>query len=462
MSATHHSRIVGNLFPEGWAVTELGNVVDYGSTQKVELKDVDSDTWVLELEDIEKGTSKLLQRLNTSERAFKSTKNKFEIGDVLYGKLRPYLNKVIVADEDGVCTTEIIPLNAEPNVSNLYLFHWLKSKYFLDYVNEVSYGVNMPRLGTKDAIAAPLVIPPLAEQKVIAEKLDTLLAQVETTKARLECIPRILKTFRQSVLAAAVSGKLSEEWRAARFTLADISDFQNGFAFKSGWFELEGEYQVIKLGNIRDGYLAIENSPAYLNQDVAADYLRFSPEAGDTLISMTGTRFKKDYGFGCLVRNEKNLLVNQRVGRLIPDRSVVLSEFLNIFVRSELFRVQFFTGETGGVNQGNVGSKHIMSINVELPTIEKQTEIVNRVEELFTFADSIEQKAAAALECVNNLTQAILAQAFRGELTADWRAANPDLISAGNSAEALLKKIKTEREALKKQPKKKAAVRIKA
>lgn len=160
MSATRHYRIVGNLFPEGWAVTELGNVVDYGCTQKVELKDVDSDTWVLELEDIEKGTSKLLQRLNASERAFKSTKNKFEIGDVLYGKLRPYLNKVIVADEDGVCTTEIIPLNAEPNVSNLYLFHWLKSKYFIDYVNEVSYGVNMPRLGTKDAIAAPLVIPP--------------------------------------------------------------------------------------------------------------------------------------------------------------------------------------------------------------------------------------------------------------------------------------------------------------
>ena len=73
--------------------------------------------------------------------------------------------------------------------------------------------------------------------------------------------------------------------------------------------------------------------------------------------------------------------------------------------------------------------------------------VVRRVEELFAFADTIEQKAAAALERVNNLTQSILAKAFRGELTADWRAANPELISGDNSAEALLAKIQAEGEA---------------
>lgn len=104
-------------------------------------------------------------------------------------------------------------INATNKVFVKVFVGWLKSKDFLDYVNEVSYGVNMPRLGTKDAIVAPIVIPPLVEQHVIAEKLDTLLAQVDTTKARLERIPDIIKRFRQSVLAAAVSGKLTEEWR---------------------------------------------------------------------------------------------------------------------------------------------------------------------------------------------------------------------------------------------------------
>ena len=107
-----------------------------------------------------------------------------------------------------------------------------------------------------------------------------------------------------------------------------------------------------------------------------------------------------------------------------------------------------------------INQKDLNQIPVPTPPLEEQTEIVRRVEELFAFADSIEQKTNAALERVNNLTQSILAKAFRGELTADWRADNPELISGENSAEALLEKIKAEREALK-QSKKKTKTRKK-
>ena len=81
-----------------------------------------------------------------------------------------------------------------------------------------------------------------------------------------------------------------------------------------------------------------------------------------------------------------------------------------------------------------------------LPSLEEQTEIVRKVEQLFTYADQIEQRVKDAQARVNHLTQAILAKAFRGELTADWRAQNPELISGENSAEALLGRIKAERE----------------
>ncbi|MCF4009994.1 restriction endonuclease subunit S [Rheinheimera sp. UJ63] len=435
--------------PSDWLYIKLGDVVEYGKTQKCELSDVSNDTWILELEDVEKESSRIVQRLNAAARPFKSTKNKFKKGEVLYGKLRPYLNKVVIADQNGVCSTEIIPLDAAPHIDNRYLFYWLKGETFLNYVVEVSYGVNMPRLGTQDGLLAPFVLPPLAEQKVIAEKLVTMLAQVDNTKARLERIPEILKRFRQSVLAAAVSGKLTEEWCSTESTLAEVAEFQNGFAFKSEWFETTGQYQVIKLGNIRDGYLALENSPAFVSNSIAEEFAKFTPNTGDTLLSMTGTRFKKDYGFGCLVNDQKNLLINQRVGRLMPNQKSVLPAYLNIFVRSDKFRDQFFAGETGGVNQGNVGSKHIMSIELSLPSIDIQTEIVCRVEELFAFADRIEHAAQAALSRVNNLTQSILAKAFRGELTADWRAAHPELLSGENSAEALLERIKTERAKVK-------------
>ncbi|EJI83921.1 EcoKI restriction-modification system protein HsdS [Alishewanella aestuarii B11] len=326
---------------------------------------------------------------------------------------------------------------------------YTRGSYYRNKVSELSAGANINNLKPAHFSELDFPLPPFAEQKVIAEKLDTLLAQVDNTKARLERIPEILKRFRQSVLAAAVSGKLTEEWRATESTLAEVAEFQNGFAFKSEWFEATGQYQVIKLGNIRDGYLALENSPAFVSHSIAEEFAKFTPKLGDTLLSMTGTRFKKDYGFGCLVNDQKNLLINQRVGRLIPDQKCVLPAYLNIFVRSDKFRDQFFAGETGGVNQGNVGSKHIMSIELSLPSINIQIEIVRRVEEMFAFADRIEQAAQAALSRVNNLTQSILAKAFRGELTADWRAANPELISGEHSAEALLTRIKAERVKLK-------------
>jgi type I restriction enzyme S subunit len=115
-----------------------GDVVSYGSTQKAEPSEIPSDAWVLELEDIEKNTSRILQRVTFGQRKSKSTENRFLAGDILYGKLRPYLNKVVRADEDGYCTTEIIPLKPPHGIVAGYLFYWLKTPAFLDYVTSVS------------------------------------------------------------------------------------------------------------------------------------------------------------------------------------------------------------------------------------------------------------------------------------------------------------------------------------
>ncbi|MDX7763288.1 restriction endonuclease subunit S [Aeromonas caviae] len=335
-------------------------------------------------------------------------------------------------------------------VESRFAFYWIMHPEIQGNINGLYNGsTNQVELSKKIVESTRFPLAPIAEQTRIVKKLDEVLAKVEATQARLARIPDIIKQFRQSVLAAAVSGKLTAEWLVTQSSLTEVAEFQNGFAFKSEWFEKTGKYQVIKLGNIRDGFLALDNSPAYVSTTVAKEFSKFTPSTGDTLLSMTGTRLKKDYGFGCLIINEKNLLINQRVGRFIPNRKVVLPAYLNIFVRSDEFRSQFFEGETGGVNQGNVGSKHIMSIRISLPSIETQTEIVRRVEQLFAYADTIEQQTKAAKERVDKLTQAILAKAFRGELTADWRAANPDLISGDNSAAALLARIQAERATVK-------------
>ena len=106
--------------PTTWALTNLGAVINYGSTNKAEPNEIGDGDWILELEDIEKDSSRLLQKMTFLQRQSKSTKNHFQAGDVLYGKLRPYLNKVLIAGEPGYCTTEILPLKPGPHIDNRY------------------------------------------------------------------------------------------------------------------------------------------------------------------------------------------------------------------------------------------------------------------------------------------------------------------------------------------------------
>lgn len=161
--------------PKNWVWCRLGEICNYGSSPKAEPKYLFENTWVLDLEDIEKETSRLLCKIRFSERNSLSTKSVFKKNDVLYSKLRPYLDKVIVADDDGVCTTEILPLKMFGEINPYFLRYAMKRGDFLNYVNSVTKGMKMPRLGTKEGQMALIPIPPLPEQIRIVKKLDELM-----------------------------------------------------------------------------------------------------------------------------------------------------------------------------------------------------------------------------------------------------------------------------------------------
>lgn len=121
-----------------------------------------------------------MQKLTKHERNSASTKHLFSKGQVLYSKLRPYLNKVVLADDDGYCTSEILPLDFNSIVYPSYAKWYLMSPTFLKYANHCSYGVKMPRLGTVDGKKAVFSLPPLQEQKRIADKISQLFSMLDS------------------------------------------------------------------------------------------------------------------------------------------------------------------------------------------------------------------------------------------------------------------------------------------
>ncbi|MEC9637969.1 restriction endonuclease subunit S [Escherichia marmotae] len=301
---------------------------------------------------------------------------------------------------------------------------------------------------------APFKFLPLAEQKIIAEKLDTLLAQVDSTKARLEQIPQILKRFRQAVLAAAVSGNLTEAWRRKNnFNFDNWENLTLGHIVKKieagknlKCIEIppdNHQYGIIKISAVTWGEYDEEESKTLPDNSLFIESRRIS--VGDFLISRANTL--ELLGNPVIVKQvTKNLMLSDKVLRLVMEDYD--KPWINIFLRSFYGRREIKFRSTGNqLSMRNIGQKALLEIPIPKPPIEEQAEIVRRVEQLFAYADTIEKQVNNALARVNNLTQSILAKAFRGELTAQWRTENPELISGENSAAALLEKIKAERAA---------------
>lgn len=426
-----------DVLPGSWIRLSLGEVIDYGRTLKAEPNELVDGTWVLELEDVQKDTGQVLQRLTYSQRQSKSTKNRFFAGDVLYGKLRPYLNKVVYADSPGVCTTEIVPIRPTEAVDGRYLLHWLRHPQFLSYVSEVSHGVNMPRLGTEAGKAAPFVLAPKLEQRRIADKLDTMLAHVASVNARVARIAPLLKRFRQSVLAAATSGRLTEEWRSANrhegsaemeITAAllvrakvekkppsapDLTHWKT--ELPRGWAVASVHQFAECLDRLRvpikkDKRKSAQGLYPYYgaNGEVGRiDEFIFDDEL--VLVTEDETFYGREKPIAyrasgkCWVNNHAHVL--RAPYKEANDYLCFALMYYNV--------IPWLSGTTG---RAKLTQGALNALPIGVPSKVELVEIVRRVELLFAYADRLESRLQAVQTAAERLTPSLLAKAFRGEL----------------------------------------------
>ena len=165
--------------PNNWCWVRLGTISTYAQKkEKINAKNASPNIWELDLEDIEKG-GKLLKKSNVSERKAVGDKTMFYKGNILYSKLRPYLLKIFVADENGICTPEIVPFDTYCNICNEYIATYLKSPYVDNFINTITYGVKMPRVGTETMVDLFVPLPPVEEQHRIVATYKSILPALE-------------------------------------------------------------------------------------------------------------------------------------------------------------------------------------------------------------------------------------------------------------------------------------------
>lgn len=327
-------------------------------------------------------------------------------------------------------------------------------------------------------------LPPLAEQARIVQKLDELLAQVDNVKARIDTIPKMLKRFRESVLAAAVSGRLTEEWRKDSSSVETGAEvIKNDQLAKAALIGLQPELKKKKSSiesDIDENYLfhipenwsfttwgklsewitygftrPMPKSESGVKLLTAKDVQRFElefmscglttkeafgalsdkdkPVKGDLLITKDGS-----IGRAALVQSDEEFCINQSVAVCWLRSTTMNKNYLELLSNAD-FTQRFVKDKAQGMAIQHLSIIDFAKCPVPVPSNAEQDEIVRRVEQLFAFTDQLEAKIKAAQARVNHLTQSILAKAFRGELVPQDPNDEP--------ASVLLERIKAQRAA---------------
>jgi len=427
--------------PAGWMTTTLDKILIESKT-RYKPNPNDHHIEYIGLEHIEKDTGKLLGKGAASDVV--STKNVFEKGDLLYGKLRPYLNKVTVAGSNGVCSTDILVFKKHSNSCNELLKFRLLSRDFVTFAQRNISGVQHPRVNVKKIGKFPINLPPLPEQHRIVAKIEEMFSDLDHSVAALEKAREQFKTYRQAVLKYAFEGKLTAEWRQAHSPppatdlpplteaeLAELPSLPEGWIWvkaealskfitkgttpkKGELFSNSGEIPFIKVYNLtHTGTLDFSVNPTFTSIETHKGFLaRSIVFPGDILMNIVGPPLGK---VSLVPDTYSEWNINQAIVRYRP-RDILLNKYLKHFLLSEVTIRGMMRKSKATAGQFNLTLEICRDLLVPLCSVPEQHAIIEEIESRLSVVDKLEETIEASLQQAEALRQSILKQAFTGKL----------------------------------------------
>ena len=428
--------------PDNWEWVRLGSICPYGDNKAIPSDSISESSWILDLEDIEKDIGLIKHYATKTERNSVSNKYAFTTGQLLYSKLRPYLNKVVIATKDGYCTTEILPLIFYGNISAKYMQIFMMSPTFLAYVNMISYGVKMPRLGTSDGKNALIAIPPINEQLRIREQFDIIIPLLCKIEKHSDTLHSNVLATKSKILDLAIRGKLVpqdpndepasvllEHIRAEKEELIKQGRIKRNkkesVIFKgddnSYYQDLPSNWIKIRLSTISEiitkgttprggkvaysqsgiGFLRAENIAGYdkldlsnlnyIDEESHNNYLKRSIlKENDILITIAGTLGRT----AIVTQQALPLNTNQAVAiiRLVNNRLINV-KYLVYALNSPIIKSDLLA-KSVDMAIPNLSLENIADCNISLPPLAEQKRIVDEIEKIFAVLDDIANQVA--------------------------------------------------------------------
>lgn len=444
--------------PNGWSLAPLSDLCNL--PEQLHPKADEMFTYI-DIASVDRGLKLVSepQRLLGADAPSRARKL-VETGDVIVSMTRPNLNSVaLIGKQHHGCIASsgfdvLKPIEVEPR----WIFSAVRSTSFIEAMCTKVQGALYPAIKATDIREYTIPIPPLAEQTRIAQKLDEILAQIDTLKARIDAIPALLKRFRQSVLVAAVSGRLTEEWRMTHapksneesisyqsievlepwshtieapiswssHIFEDVIKLVGGSQPPKSEFIYEEAHGLVRLIQIRD--YKSDNHKVFIRRESTKKFC----SADDVMIGRYGPPI-----FQILKGLEG--AYNVALMKAVPLSGTLKNNYMYRYLQNYKILNFVEAGSDRTAGQSGVNKAFLDKYPIFVPPLTEQTEIVRRVEQLFSFADNLEAKVATAKSRIDHLTQSILAKAFRGELVPQDPNDEP--------ASVLLERIKAQRAA---------------
>jgi len=431
---------------DGWQIKTLGEVCDVDKSQGVH-----ENLPFVGLEDIESNTGRFVG--STQTRTVKSSTFKFTPDHLLYGRLRPYLNKVMLPEFVGHCSTEIVPLKPHPGLSREFLQYWLLMDRTVVAIDATCTGTRMPRASMSAVLEMKIPLAPLSEQRRIVEVLDETFACIATDRANAQTNLQNARVLHESGLNAAVTGFLTRDWRrenpsagSTRQALRERLSRQSGRAgsrearspvvdkpiqIPESWVLASPEQlsthivdcphstpkwtesgvACLRTTNFKAGALDLE-SLRFVSEETYDDRIsRLEPKPGDVLYSREGGIL----GIACIMPTQLRACLGQRMMQFRLDTSVVLPEFF-VGVLNSALMLSEVRRLTGGAAAPHLNIRDIKTFPIPLPPIAEQRRIVELLASITYETEFLEAIYRRKLAALGELKKSLLHQAFSGRL----------------------------------------------